>query len=572
MAFKNSPAGRSAIVAAFAFLLSITTATSIYAATGASVDESLATQTVYVDGSLAGSGNPGNGSAANPFVDITRAANYASSLRNAIGTGVKISIAPGTYRESVYLSDTQHASNPIIFEAQQPGTVRIKGSDVFDQWSFNSSTGAFTTDWGPNWTTANDPTPAGVQFDAIGRRRELVTYDGNRLQQVLDKSELAPGRFFVDENIADRKLWVVPPTGSNIQNATVEAAVRENTFNVLRSSNVVVRGLQFEHGASPVNTSSATFNNNTHLLLDQLTAANNGQIGLGGGNNQFVTGTNLTFEDNGLVGMGMTRSTNTVWDGMVARENNWRGYSAGLTGWFAAGIKHLLMEDADYRNITTEDNLTHGLWFDTHNIDITVDNLTSRNNLERGIYIEKNDGPFSLANSLIHDNGDHGIYIAISENVTVTGNTVYDNAEGQLAFAGRDIKSDDTITGGTIDFTFEGSDVRNNVFASTDPTGEADLIRFLLSLTGGEGGGEERRLELFNSLVNSAVDTNEYWHVIDGRHFAGQMGGDQTWDGYRSQFGLDLNSTYTIGAFVIPEPATAALLGLTLFGCLRRRG
>lgn len=97
-------------------------------ATGANVPEQNIQAIIYVNNAhpLAADINPGTQEL--PVKTVSRAAVMAWE-KNRQNIGVKILIAPGTYRESVDV--WQETNAPIVFEAQQKGKAAIAGSDVW---------------------------------------------------------------------------------------------------------------------------------------------------------------------------------------------------------------------------------------------------------------------------------------------------------------------------------------------------------------------------------------------------------------------------------------------------------
>src|SRR4051812_19440222 len=77
--------------------------------------------------------------------------------------------------------------------------------------------------------------------------------NGTPLTQVMATGQLRPGTFFVSEG--SNLIYMHPPAGTNVGSATVEAAVRRQTFNISGRKDIVVRGMVFRHAASCINTS-----------------------------------------------------------------------------------------------------------------------------------------------------------------------------------------------------------------------------------------------------------------------------------------------------------------------------
>jgi hypothetical protein len=101
----------------------------------ANVNESLETAFVYVDGAKGSDTNPGT--QALPFKTIGAATAVAAS-NNAASIGTRVTINPGTYRESIALG-VSRTSLPITFQAATNGTVTVSGSEILTGWTQSSS-------------------------------------------------------------------------------------------------------------------------------------------------------------------------------------------------------------------------------------------------------------------------------------------------------------------------------------------------------------------------------------------------------------------------------------------------
>src|SRR5450432_3646972 len=89
----------------------------------ATVNENLETAFIYVDGTTGSDSN--SGSQSSPLKTIGAAASMAvTNNRNNVGS--RVTINPGTYRESITLnSSPKDTSLPITFEAATKGTVIV---------------------------------------------------------------------------------------------------------------------------------------------------------------------------------------------------------------------------------------------------------------------------------------------------------------------------------------------------------------------------------------------------------------------------------------------------------------
>lgn len=114
----------------------------------ANVNESLETAFVYVDGTTGSDSNPGT--QALPLKTIGAATAMAAS-NNSASIGTRVTINPGTYRESISLG-VSRTSLPITFQAATNGTVIVSGSQLLTGWTQSSTNRhLYSSAWNNNW-------------------------------------------------------------------------------------------------------------------------------------------------------------------------------------------------------------------------------------------------------------------------------------------------------------------------------------------------------------------------------------------------------------------------------------
>jgi parallel beta-helix repeat protein len=135
--------------------------------------------------------------------------------------------------------------------------------------------------------------------------------------------------------------------------------------------------------------------------------------------------------ENGEEGIGGTGHDTMVIDNLIA-DNNWAGFDPG---WEAGGAKWGAASDLDVQGNVVRDNRGPGLWSDVESTDVTFEGNTVTGNSEAGIFYEiSSDGVIS--DNYVSRNGfgmdvwlwGSGILLAESSGVTVSDNTVMDNA------------------------------------------------------------------------------------------------------------------------------------------------
>src|SRR5437868_1596040 len=187
----------------------------------ANINESLETNTVYVDAVNGSDNNPGTKQL--PFKTIAFAVGAAvSSNQSSLGT--KVIVNPGTYREALTMDYSyKDTMLPITIQAATTGQAIISGADVSTGWNvYSGRSGVYTNSWPNQWGLCALDSGSGTPppEEDIVRRREMVIVNGTNMSQVMALGAMRIGTFYVDETKGTIYLW--PPTGTNMSTATVE--------------------------------------------------------------------------------------------------------------------------------------------------------------------------------------------------------------------------------------------------------------------------------------------------------------------------------------------------------------
>ncbi len=506
----------------------------------ASVNESLETASIYVDGKTGSDSNPGTQTL--PLKTIGAAASMA--MRNNMqSVGSRVIINPGTYRESVSLnSGKANTSLPITFQPATSGTVFVSGADVWAGWTpYGGNASIYTQSWPYRWGLCpSDPTAPIEQ--PITLRREMIVVNGQPLTEVLSISAMQPGTFFPDEAASTVYVW--PPIGTNMATATVEVATRPTLFSDNGQSFVVVRGLTFQYANSCVqNPAVQVVFKATNVLIDKDNFLWNNAMGLAfaGGVSKFTV-QNSVANHNGEMGFHTAQVKYGSWQSDTTAYNNWRGAQGAFYSWDAGGTKFMWDHNSTFNKLSAVYNLAPGAAFDTDNRDATITSLVAVGNYGNGFFAEKSEGPLTFASSYFCGNnlaGDPhlgGFSLRDSALVTLTGNTLFGNGGAQITVAGRlgGYLVDDWETGQTYDLVNENFTLSKNIVAgpslsqvfSDGYLGGTDWSRFASTLTS---------------------DTNTWWAGANSSAFT--IPSPQSWTpldmaSWRSTTGQDQNSTW----------------------------
>ena len=424
------------------------------------------TTVVYVD---AQSGSDSNsGAASSPLKTIQAAVNKAN-INNQKSIGTRIIVDAGIYRETVNVDPvTGMTSAPLTIQAAANGTAVIAASDILTGWSADPQySSAYVANWTPAQSTCALPSgwPA---VQEIALHTEMLFVNGIAMTQVLNYSDLKPGTFFV--NTSDGTVHVWPPAGADPSAATIEVASRAKTISIVGRSNVVLRGLAFEHAANCINTSSATVTSSSNVLIDSIQANWNSWGGLSISASSNITVQNSRASYNGGVGFQGTKDQAALYTGDEADYNNWRGAQATLYNWASAGAKFFQMRTTSVQGFSSYNNQAQGLWFDTDNQNITINNATLVGSYEAALQLERSEGPITLENSHLCSSGV-GVNVLTTEGLTVNNNVFYNNGatnkyEAQFYLAGSagGISITNWQTGEVYDLFTTGTTMSGNAF------------------------------------------------------------------------------------------------------------
>jgi hypothetical protein len=405
----------------------------------ATVNESLETAYIYVDGTNGSDSN--SGTQTSPLKTIGAAASMAQT-NNHSNIGSRITINPGTYRESVILNhNSKDTSLPTTFEAATNGTVIVSGATVYTGWQhYSANQRIYTNSWLNNWGTCAQITICPFQQD-IMMRQEMVAVNGTAMTQVLSLAQMVKGTFYVD--VAGAQIYLWPQYGTKMSTATVEVASLPTIFEISGKSNIVVRGLTFQYANSC--RDSAAFwvtGSSTNILLDSDTFQWNNGLGLKITNPvTYFTVENSVSNHNGQSGYQESQTKYGLWQSDSASYNNWRGaqaaYYACNTGGFHASLAHNDTIDG----LTASYNQSYGIHWDTDNANISATGVNATSNQMTGAFVEKDEGPITFSKSYFCNQSAStnvgGLVLRNSENITLNKSVVMNNVPAQIMVIGQ---------------------------------------------------------------------------------------------------------------------------------------
>jgi hypothetical protein len=439
----------------------------------ANVNEGLETAAIYVDAVKGSDSN--NGSKTAPLKTIGASVTMALS-NNHSNIGSKVIINPGTYREAVTIGSSKKSTSlPITFQAASNGTVFLSGADVLTGWTvYSGNSKVFEATWPYRFGICPAQAPPAPPQQEIVLREEMLLVNGNPLTQVLTLSSLLPGTFYVDD--AHSIVYAYPPSGLNMETATVETPARPSVLQLSGQDNVVFRGLTFQYANSCQQSASVTIGGNaTNILFDTDNFLWNNAMGI-----ELTTVENFTLQnsvanDNGQVGFAAHQVKNGLWQSNTANYNNWRGAQGAFYTWDAGGTKWMWDHNSTYKNMVSNFNQANGVAWDTDNENVTFTSGVSAFNIVNGIQIEKTEGPFALSNSyfcygnLLGIGQRGGVAVRNSEQLTLSGTTMYGSLINQFVVVGQPggIQISNWETGQSYNLITEKFTSSGNTFTSS---------------------------------------------------------------------------------------------------------
>ena len=402
---------------------------------GARIPEVMGLSTIYVNSAnpRASDINPGN--LDRPLMTIGKAAEIAIRRKQQQG-GTRIEVYPGVYRESLRFRPAINNAATIVLEAAGKGDVVVSGSDIWTDWKRDID-GNYTHAWPYQWGLVTIPRGwESVRISPLVRRREMVVVDGRALQEVQSMSQLdkTTNAFWVDES--EHKLRVnVAASGALLTSA--EVAVRGPLLEAQQQSNLVIRGIQFEHSNIGLPQAAVIISDSSNVLVDKCQFAWNNWTGLGVYSSRAITIEHCISRDNGGLGIILNAVNDLVVRDTETNENNWRGFSGGFTDWEAGGLKSLQISSGLFDRIESNANHSYGVWFDTDCSNVELQHSTMCGNLRAGLFLEANQGPITVSNSTICRNDPgFGLLAANSSRVILSNDIFYGNNKAQLAIGG----------------------------------------------------------------------------------------------------------------------------------------
>jgi hypothetical protein len=293
----------------------------------------------------------------------------------------------------------------------EPGAV-LSGATILDR--FDHADGV--------WSAAGTGEPAPARgvcrpgYDACGWP-EIVFLDGEPLQQVAERSQLRPGRFFHDR-VRNLFLLADAPQGRLVEVASARYALFGS------AGDVAVRGLTVEKYANPAQEGAIRGDGPGWRIEDSEFRLNSGAgVSVGPGGRVLRS----RIHDNGQIGA-TADGADILFEGNTIWRNNRYGFDPG---WDAGGIKVTVSRNVVFRGNDVHHNDGPGLWCDERCMGVTFEGNRIGYNRSAGIFLELS-AKAVIRGNLLRQNNQAGrswywgaeIQIAASQEATIRDNTV----------------------------------------------------------------------------------------------------------------------------------------------------
>ncbi|MBS1368880.1 MAG: hypothetical protein HPZ91_02885 [Lentisphaeria bacterium] len=427
--------------------------------------------------------------------------------------GDVILVRPGVYREHVAPERGGEKDKPIVYRAEKPGTVFVRGSEVWkpELTPVPGKANVFLTPTPDDAFFGDFPNPFKRRLNAgsSDKKEPPRPADGVLLPYSLGQI-FCNGREMRQSQTGEEVnrvpgSWILTPDGKSIllhlppeyepARPQLELSVRDRVFAPARRGlgYIHIEGFVFEHCANQApfpqlgmvsarsghdwvirgnvirNAKTVGLDVGSEYwrtdLIPKTTPEDRKQMRKGG--RHLITG-NLIV-DNGLCGIAGWSCRGVRIIGNTVERNNSLSLTTYECSWEEwAGIKLHEADEALVEGNLVRFNGAHGIWFDNGYNEARITRNTVFGNIGSGIFIELGAGNVLIDNNIISNTtpffGDYpgrGIYVHDASGVRVCHNLVFDNAaEGvymrnvtDRKYHGRTVETSDEL-------------VVNNIFAN----------------------------------------------------------------------------------------------------------
>jgi len=470
--------------------------------TGASVDEGSVEATIFVD--AASGDDESDGRSPTSALRTLDAAAAVARGHLERGRGVRIRLEPGVYRPTATLDfDGDEKGEAfqnalLIIESAEGGPAVISGSTENgfepETWELiDADRRIYRHDWDKSWPMVDKGYYSLPQVEM--HQRELLALDGmplfrsqfeaieyvdgkgrvyDEVGNMVGRNEtdrggyypkgffgleaIAPGTFAVNRHGPEDEgfeghpyphsiLLRLPEAAESIEDFKVEVGRTSPLMNLGSKSNVVLRGLVFEHAPSYANGSPgsaietngwADYTSFGNWLIEDCDFSRNGNEGLTLFWIRDLTVRRVKVEDNGGRGVFLQFVQNCVFEDFDVLRNNRMGGHYGFIKHSVGGVDWRA-QNALFRRMRCNENYGTGFRSDVVGSNLIFSDCEfsrNRGNDHRrgnGMFQEIQFGPILVENCRFEENEGHGIFLLNVHDFEVSETLFYDNREAALS-------------------------------------------------------------------------------------------------------------------------------------------
>lgn len=340
-------------------------------------------------------------------------------------------LAGGIYRDQANIAISGSARNGLRLIAEAGSIPELRGSvAVSGTWVTENSYKYIpyvprAVEAGQNIPFNNTASMTNLDKSGEGRYPDQVWIGNTALRQVIDKSMLADGKFYVDQT--NRRLYL---TAADSAKPGIETSrpgdgttnPRDRTFSI-SSSGVVLEGIRINrYSANGDDYGVVLVNDGAHNFVMQdveLSEAPYEGIHIGRADNVILRNTSI----HGVAwqAINANQSDKLLLDRVKITQTD--PFSEFLGSPASGALKTSRTRDTKIIGSIIADNNSHGLWFDQSNINMVVDKNVITNNTDTGVFFEISDG-LTMTNNYVSATSGQPVKLAGSSGLRLVNNTI----------------------------------------------------------------------------------------------------------------------------------------------------
>ena len=310
--------------------------------------------------------------------------------------GDTLLVGSGVYRETIKVTSSGTAGQPITIAAEKKGTVTIRGSALVTGWRRSEENSKmFIHDgwdkyfgkWDESLVKGGDQFKA--KFAATGFGASLafnqLFVDGTLVREVACAAKREAGTFYVDKEKKQIQLWLANDADPN--QCSVEVTDRNVLLQAMKVSHLHVKGLKFEYCANGMQQAAVNFSGGTNNLIEDCVVQHTAMVGLAMiGDNHVVR--RCAMNHNGQQGFKSPGSENVLIEDSETSYNNCIPWKRVSPSFQSGGFKVAVAHKVKFLRHTAIGNDGPGLWFDISNDEMEVANCYAADNRHSGVMNE----------------------------------------------------------------------------------------------------------------------------------------------------------------------------------------